>query len=31
MFERKGFIIINKTGLDEDEVIMAALEAERGC
>ncbi len=27
MFERKGFIIINKTGLDEDEVIMAALEA----
>ncbi|HHX88116.1 MAG TPA: YebC/PmpR family DNA-binding transcriptional regulator, partial [Firmicutes bacterium] len=27
MFERKGFIIINKQGLDEDELIMAALEA----
>ncbi|NMA92898.1 MAG: YebC/PmpR family DNA-binding transcriptional regulator [Firmicutes bacterium] len=27
MFERKGFIIIEKSGLEEDDVIMAALEA----
>ncbi len=27
MFERKGLIVFDKTGLEEDEVIMAALEA----